>query len=84
VQIETTRGFQYAVNFHNAQGHMNQIGQQRAFFQHFFQPAYQVNRLFCQLARLQAFNIGDPIKALLRLVPPFPRIDKGLRLRAVF
>ena len=37
-----------------------------------------------QLARLQALNVFDPVNARLRLVAPFPRIDKGLGLSAVF
>jgi hypothetical protein len=83
VEVEAAGGLQHPVNLDDPQRHMHQIGQQAAVAEHLFQPLDQCDRLRGQLAAVKLGEIGDPRQPVLRLIAPFPGIDKGLRLRPV-
>ena len=68
------------MNHGDADGHRNQIGEQRAFAENFLQTVYQRDWLL----RLHAVFIRQNLaETFVGVVVPRPRINKRLRLCAV-
>jgi hypothetical protein len=84
VEVEAAGGFEHAVDFDDAQRHVDEIGEQAPALEHFFEAADQLDGLFGELAILQLRNVSDPRDPVRCFVAPFPGIDKRLRLRPVF
>ncbi len=87
MEVEAAGGFEDAVDFDDPQRHVDEIGEETPAPEHLFQPPDQLDRLFGPArfarARGQPLDVEDIVQPLDRLIAPVPRIDKGLRLRAV-